>query len=80
MPILVKTCRNCSCENHNRSKVCCECGNRLAHVTVDLMVVYTLLGMKLVKALVDLVVLRKLPGMMSVKAVVNIMIEEMGLN
>ena len=30
MPILVKTCQSCFYENHNRSKVCCGCGNRLA--------------------------------------------------
>ena len=29
MPILVKICSNCSYENHNRSKVCCQCANRL---------------------------------------------------
>ena len=29
MPILVETCQSCFYENHNRSKVCCACGNRL---------------------------------------------------
>ena len=29
MPI-VKTCKKCFFENHNRSKVCCGCGNRLS--------------------------------------------------